>query len=119
MDLKGQCAGIKLQSAVPTLKTINVRHFEIKKNPHSHTPCAIHNLLVIPLSAYEVEKPVFLGLAEKDPLALPAIIKPSTEKWCKNITVKSFNGGHWLLWDSKDDVNKELGAWLETLSPNV
>jgi len=69
-----------------------------------------------PLSAYQVEKPVFLGLAQKDPIALPVMIRSSTEKHCKNLTVKSFDGGHWLLWDNKDDINKELGAWLEALS---
>ncbi len=76
----------------------------------------MHNLLEIPLSVYQVEKPVFLGLAEKDPIAAPPLIRPSTEKCCKNLTVKSFAGSHWLLWDNKDDINKELSAWLEALA---
>ncbi|KAF9455042.1 alpha/beta-hydrolase [Macrolepiota fuliginosa MF-IS2] len=68
---------------------------------------------LIPLPAYMVEKPVFLALAEKDTVAVPFMSKTSTEKCCKNLTTKSFSGGHWLLWDNKDEINAELAAWLE------
>ncbi|KAJ3565460.1 hypothetical protein NP233_g7616 [Leucocoprinus birnbaumii] len=69
----------------------------------------------IPQSSYAIEKPVWLGLAEGDMVANPLLIRPSTEKWCKNSTIKSFSGSHWLLWDNKDEINVELSAWLETL----
>lgn len=70
----------------------------------------------IPQSSYAIEKPVWLGLAEGDTVAAPFLIRPPTEQWCKNLTIKSFSGSHWLLWDNKDEINVELTAWLETLS---
>lgn len=70
----------------------------------------------IPEATYMLELPVFLGLAEKDPLAIPSLMKSTTEKFCKNVMVKAFSGSHWLLWDNKDEVNTELAAWLETLN---
>jgi hypothetical protein len=69
----------------------------------------------IPLSAYTIEKPVFLGLAEKDTVSSPLLTKGHSEKWCKKLTVKSFSGAHWLIWENKDELNTELTAWLSTL----
>jgi len=69
----------------------------------------------IPLAAYAVEKPVFFGVALLDTVAMPEFAKQVTAQFCKNLTVKEFSGGHWVMWDNKDEVNAELAAWLKTL----
>ncbi|KXN83914.1 Bifunctional epoxide hydrolase 2 [Leucoagaricus sp. SymC.cos] len=69
----------------------------------------------IPESSYVIDKPVFLGLAEKDTVTTPALAKIPTEKWCKNLTTRSFDGGHWLMWENKDKLSTEIATWLETL----
>jgi soluble epoxide hydrolase/lipid-phosphate phosphatase len=70
---------------------------------------------VIPQSAYTIEKPVFLGLTEKDPLCVPVIFKALASQFCKNVTTKLFSCGHWIFWEKKDQLSEELAVWVETL----
>ncbi|KAF7784605.1 hypothetical protein Agabi119p4_770 [Agaricus bisporus var. burnettii] len=93
-------SGLRAAMCWYTVSVKNLELEEIKQIPHS---------------AYTIEKPVFLGLTEKDPLCPPAISKPSAEQFCKNVTIKVFDCGHWIFWEKRDEFNKELAAWLETL----
>ncbi|PBK87786.1 alpha/beta-hydrolase [Armillaria gallica] len=63
----------------------------------------------------EVTNPVFYGGALKDFVALNAVNKAGTVEKCKNATIHEYDGGHWVMWEAKDEVNKDLLNWLKTL----
>ncbi|KAK0441745.1 Alpha/Beta hydrolase protein [Desarmillaria tabescens] len=63
----------------------------------------------------EVTKPVFYGGALKDFVALNAVNKAGTVAKCKNATIHEYEGCHWVMWEAKDAVNRDLLTWLKAL----
>lgn len=69
----------------------------------------------VPQAQHIVQKPVFFGAAKSDYVALAAIGKFNTSQLCPNATVREFDTGHWVTWEAKDEVNKELLSWIQAL----
>ncbi|KAK0210018.1 Alpha/Beta hydrolase protein [Desarmillaria ectypa] len=63
----------------------------------------------------EVTKPVFFGGALKDFVCLSAVNKAGTVAKCKNATIHEYEGCHWVMWEAKDEVNRDLLSWLKAL----
>ncbi|KAK0210884.1 Alpha/Beta hydrolase protein [Desarmillaria ectypa] len=63
----------------------------------------------------EITKPVFYGGALQDAVALNVVNKATTADKCKNATVHEYDGGHWIIWETKDEINRDLLDWLKAL----
>ncbi|KAF8647910.1 hypothetical protein AX16_006442 [Volvariella volvacea WC 439] len=70
----------------------------------------------IPVNNYAIARPVFFGGAKQDYVALSPLGKATTERFCSNATIREFDAGHWLLWEVKDELNKELQSWIDSIS---
>lgn len=57
-------------------------------------------------------QPVFWGACAKDYICIPAINRPSTEQWCKNLTQKEYDSDHWVVFSHADALNNDLLAWI-------
>ncbi len=77
--------------------------------------CFLRPSAAAPEENLEVTNPVFYGGALKDFVALNAVNKAGTVEKCKNATIHEYDGGHWVMWEAKDEVNKDLLNWLKTL----
>ncbi|EJD35450.1 alpha/beta-hydrolase [Auricularia subglabra TFB-10046 SS5] len=64
----------------------------------------------------KISKPVFFGAALQDYIGLADMNKAGIAKIAPNLTVRDFDTGHWVYLEKPDEVNRELGAWLETLA---
>ncbi|KAF8922734.1 alpha/beta-hydrolase [Mucidula mucida] len=62
-----------------------------------------------------ITKPTFFGGAKNDLIALADLQLKSLSATCPNLTYREFNAGHWILWEAKDEVNKELLKWIQGL----
>ncbi|KAK0451001.1 Alpha/Beta hydrolase protein [Armillaria borealis] len=69
----------------------------------------------IPADNLEITKPVFYGGALHDAVALNAVNKAATTDTCKNVTLHEYDGGHWIIWEAKDEINRDLLEWLKSL----
>ncbi|KAK0204252.1 Alpha/Beta hydrolase protein [Desarmillaria ectypa] len=63
----------------------------------------------------EVTMPVFFGGALKDFICLSAIHKIGTADKCKKATIHEYEACHWVMWEAKDEVNRDLLSWLREL----
>ncbi|ETW76562.1 Esterase/Lipase [Heterobasidion irregulare TC 32-1] len=69
---------------------------------------------LIPLSSYGFQQPAFFGAALKDMIALPVIGKATVQAAAKGpVTIREFDGDHWIVLSHADEINRELSAWLE------
>ncbi|KAJ8702424.1 hypothetical protein PTI98_001137 [Pleurotus ostreatus] len=69
----------------------------------------------VPVRSPAISKPVFLAAANRDVVAIAKLQIHGTTQACPNLTVREFDAGHWLHLEKKDEVNHELGAWLDTV----
>ena len=70
--------------------------------------------IVVPLSSYGFQQPAFFGAALKDMLALPVFGKATVQAAAKGpLTIREFDGDHWIVLSHADEINRELSAWLE------
>ncbi|PBK78292.1 alpha/beta-hydrolase [Armillaria solidipes] len=69
----------------------------------------------IPADNLEITKPVFYGGALHDAVALNAVNKAATTDKCKNATLHEYDGGHWIIWEAMDEINRDLLEWLKSL----
>ncbi|KAJ7592486.1 Alpha/Beta hydrolase protein [Mycena floridula] len=72
--------------------------------------------LAIPKQNIMVTKPVFFGAALRDVVALASVQKMILAKTCTNTTVCDYDAGHWVMVEKKDEVNRDLLAWIEMQS---
>ncbi|KAJ7588150.1 alpha/beta-hydrolase [Mycena floridula] len=72
--------------------------------------------LAIPKQNIMVTKPVFFGAALRDFVALASVQKMVVAKTCTNTTVCEYDAGHWVMVEKKDEVNRDLLAWIEIQS---
>jgi soluble epoxide hydrolase/lipid-phosphate phosphatase len=80
------------------------------------TSALILSPLAIPLANYTIQKPVFFGGAKKDYVAIAAAGKATTAQFCKGpLTIHEFDAGHWLIWETKDELNDKLLVWVDGL----
>ncbi|EEC00045.1 hypothetical protein MPER_00107, partial [Moniliophthora perniciosa FA553] len=70
----------------------------------------------IPASRYSTDKPALFIAAAEEYVAVPEIAIPTTEKYCSNVIIKELQSGHRVHLQRPDEVNKELGVWLEGLN---
>lgn len=68
----------------------------------------------IPKENIPINKPVFLGTCLKD-LGPSEMQKIQTASQAKDLTVHEYNAGHWVQLEAKDDVNRDLLAWIKAL----
>ncbi|KAF9266690.1 alpha/beta-hydrolase [Marasmius fiardii PR-910] len=69
----------------------------------------------VPEDSKIVTKPVFFGAALRDFVAVAPVMVSGTLGDSANSTIRTYGGGHWVHWESKDQVNPDLHAWLEGL----
>ncbi|KAJ8091194.1 hypothetical protein PM082_004170 [Marasmius tenuissimus] len=69
----------------------------------------------IPPENIVVEKPVFFGAALKDFIAVAPGQITSTQGTSPNSTIHLYNAGHWVQWEARDELNRDLLAWIEGL----
>ena len=69
----------------------------------------------VPIRSPAVSKPVFFGATSKDAICIPMLQIPATQEACPDLVVHEFDSGHWVQLERKDEVNKELGSWFETV----
>ncbi|KAG7093416.1 hypothetical protein E1B28_007098 [Marasmius oreades] len=62
-----------------------------------------------------VTKPVFFGAALADFVAVAPINIQETLQTSTNSTIHMYPSGHWVHWESKDQVNSDLHAWIKGL----
>lgn len=72
-------------------------------------------LLGVPIRSPAVTKPVFFGAAKRDAIGVAQFQIHGTTQACSNLTVREIDAGHWIQLEKKDEVNQELGAWLDTI----
>ncbi|KAJ7590104.1 alpha/beta-hydrolase [Mycena floridula] len=72
--------------------------------------------LAIPEQNIMVTKPVFFGAALRDLVCLASMQKMILAKTCTNTTVCDYDAGHWVMVEKKDEVNRDLLAWIEIQS---
>lgn len=72
-------------------------------------------MTAIPADNLEITKPVFYGGALHDAVALNVVNKTETTDNCKNATVHEYDGGHWIIWEAKDEINRDFLDWLKAL----
>uniref|UniRef100_A0A0W0FKQ5 AB hydrolase-1 domain-containing protein n=1 Tax=Moniliophthora roreri TaxID=221103 RepID=A0A0W0FKQ5_MONRR len=70
----------------------------------------------IPASRYSTDKPALFIAAAEDYIAIPSMAIPTTKEYCSNVVIKEFQANHWVHLQRPDEVNKELGVWLEGLN---
>jgi len=66
----------------------------------------------IPLEKYSVEKPVFFAAAHHDYISHALISIAQTKHHCKNVTVREFQAGHWLMMSTASELNVALFSWI-------
>ncbi|PBK78288.1 alpha/beta-hydrolase [Armillaria solidipes] len=69
----------------------------------------------IPADNLEITKPVFYGGALHDAVALNVVNKATTTDTCKDVTLHEYDGGHWIIWEAMDEINRDLLEWLKSL----
>ncbi|KAK7053022.1 hypothetical protein VNI00_004343 [Paramarasmius palmivorus] len=61
------------------------------------------------------KKPAFFGVALEDYVARLEIQVPGTQELCSNLTLKEFQSNHWVQLQRPNELNRELGSWLESI----
>ncbi|KAF9530855.1 Alpha/Beta hydrolase protein [Crepidotus variabilis] len=68
----------------------------------------------IPKENYFVNRPVFYARALNDVLAIPPLFDASMA-YTPQLTVREYQAAHWVHWEKRDEVNRDLKDWLEGL----
>ncbi|KAF8828303.1 hypothetical protein HHX47_DHR4000608 [Lentinula edodes] len=69
----------------------------------------------IPQENLTIKKPVFLGAALEDYVAIAALEINSIIQASENATtIQQYDSGHWVMLEAKDQVNSDLLAWIES-----
>ncbi|KAK1224637.1 hypothetical protein PQX77_012439 [Marasmius sp. AFHP31] len=69
----------------------------------------------IPPESIIVTKPVFFGVDLKDFVVLAAPMIQSTLSTSAKPTIHLYDTAHWVQWEAKDEVNRDLLSWIERL----
>ncbi|KAK1221426.1 hypothetical protein PQX77_015764 [Marasmius sp. AFHP31] len=69
----------------------------------------------IPPENVVLKKPVFFGAALQDFVAIAPVQVKATLDTSTNSTIHLYNAGHWVHWETKDEVNRDLLSWIEGL----
>jgi pimeloyl-ACP methyl ester carboxylesterase len=62
--------------------------------------------------------PVLFLQATQDSVCIPSQVE-RMKKWVPQLTVESFDCGHWILVEKKEEVNKAVVDWLARITPNI
>jgi soluble epoxide hydrolase / lipid-phosphate phosphatase len=64
-----------------------------------------------------IQKPVFFGAALRDYVAVaPIFIQSAIAFSNSSLTIHEYDSSHWVLLESKDEVNSDLLQWIEGLT---
>ncbi|KAL1950606.1 hypothetical protein VTO73DRAFT_5730 [Trametes versicolor] len=69
----------------------------------------------IPQEAWRISKPALCVLALRDAAGAPAIQRPLIEKYLPHAKVVELNVGHRVQFEATEQLNMELGNWIEGL----
>ncbi|KAL0564907.1 hypothetical protein V5O48_017130 [Marasmius crinis-equi] len=69
----------------------------------------------IPEENLTVVKPVFLGATLRDFVVIAPSSVRATLDTSSNATIHLYDTGHWVQWEAKDELNRDLQAWIEGL----
>lgn len=71
--------------------------------------------LEIPQEAWTISKPALCVLTLRDAAGAPGIQRPIIEKYVSHAKVVELNFGHWVQFEGAEQLNAELGSWIEGL----
>lgn len=73
------------------------------------------SLAGIPKENILIQKPVFFGASLKDFVCLAEAQKVTTASLAKDLTVHEYDACHWVQLEAKDELNRDLLAWIKAL----
>lgn len=71
--------------------------------------------LEIPQEAWKINKPALCVPTLRDAAAAPVIQRPYIEKYLPHAKVVELDVGHWVQFEATEQLNAELGNWIEGL----
>ncbi len=77
------------------------------------SPLCLHILEANPPKVMKVTKPVFFGGASKDYVCFASMSLAGTKATCEDTTAHVYDAGHWVQLEARDEVNRDLLAWIE------
>lgn len=69
----------------------------------------------IPKENIKIQEPTFLGTCLKDVVVLAPLQKATTSPLATNLTLHEYDAGHWVQVEAKDELNRDLLAWIKAL----
>ncbi|KAI0328390.1 alpha/beta-hydrolase [Cubamyces sp. BRFM 1775] len=69
----------------------------------------------IPQEAMAVQRPALFIAATRDVVCLASVGKLAMARYAPHAKVVEIDVGHWLQFEASDQVNQEVGIWLNTL----
>ncbi|KAK0462974.1 Alpha/Beta hydrolase protein [Desarmillaria tabescens] len=85
------------------------------KRQYSLGPLCSHAPEANPPKIEKVSKPVFFGGASKDYVCLAHMSLAGTTASCEDTTSHVYDTGHWVQLEAKDEVNRDLLAWIQAV----
>lgn len=73
---------------------------------------------LIPLSAKEIELPVLLITATKDPIGIPVNAINGTQPYAKNYRLRQIESGHFVQIESSEETNEALEEFFVEVLKN-
>ncbi|KAF9524730.1 alpha/beta-hydrolase [Crepidotus variabilis] len=68
----------------------------------------------IPKENYHIHKPAFYACALNDAVAIPAFFEATSKQYISQLTVHKYEATHWVHWEKREEVNRDLLSWLES-----
>ncbi|KAG7447118.1 alpha/beta-hydrolase [Guyanagaster necrorhizus] len=68
-----------------------------------------------PPKIMKVTKPVFFGGASKDYVCFSSMNLAGTKNNCEDTTAHVYDAGHWVQIEAKDEVNRDMLAWIQAV----
>ena len=66
----------------------------------------------IPQGNLTIAQPVLYIACQRDYACAPALSKATIGEYCKNVTIKDFDTGHWVQLEAPDAFNATLLEWM-------
>lgn len=67
----------------------------------------------LPSERYHIDKPTFLVVCTKDPVAIPAIQTEGMKPYVKQLEIESLDCGHWVQIVKANEVNEMLKGFFD------
>ncbi|KAJ7183541.1 Alpha/Beta hydrolase protein [Mycena filopes] len=67
---------------------------------------------LVPKENYIIQQPVFFGAAQEDYVSTPEVALVGMQHVCPNLTVRTYQTGHWISLAAPDKLNEDLLEWI-------